>query len=91
MNVSVSSALGIGISPDKSCAGSSRARLASRLSGLQLQSLQLVVSAQLSVPRKLSLHDPSVPLLSRRNPYFAALLVQLDHDTWGLPYSLPQF
>ena len=55
------------------------------LSGLQLQSLQLVVPAQHSVPMALSLRDPFVPLLSRRNPSFAALLVQLDHDKSGLP------
>ena len=55
---------------------------------LRSPSLQLVVWAQLLVPKRLSSNDPFVPLPSRRNPSFAVLLAQHDRDTQGLPCLL---
>ena len=89
--VIVSSALGLGISSDKSCSGSPRfAWSPEHLIDLLFLSLQLVVQARHSVPMRLFLDDQFVLLPLRGSPSIVVLHAHHGHDTQGLSCLLPR-
>ena len=57
---------------------------------VEFLSFQLVVQARHSVPMRPFVDGQLFPLPLRGNPSFAVLLAQLDHDTHGQSYLLPQ-